>query len=151
MVVSILHFYDVCDAVGFEDYGIEAGAASAAGNRHGVQVEFDGDDTALVAAAHLVGDVKDEGRVHTVVELHGDVHVVAITVCEFVDALDIVGRLAAHAEGHQAAADDVDQLAGLIGPIGPIGLIGPIGPIGPIGLLGLIGLVGHQRHVVLHA
>ena len=55
------------------DYSVEGRASRARGNRDGVHVKFDCDDTALVASAHLVGNVEDEGGVHAVVELHGNV------------------------------------------------------------------------------
>lgn len=58
------------------DYGIEAGAAAAAGDADGINIQVDGEYAAFVAFLDLVGDVEDQGGVETVVEGHLDFHVV---------------------------------------------------------------------------
>ena len=95
-------------------YGVEAGAAGAGGDGDGVEIKLHGDDAATVAMAHLVGDVEDEGGVHTVVELHVDVHEVAVLVRHLVGTADVVGTVTRQSEGHESSADDVDELAVLV-------------------------------------
>ena len=96
------------------DHGVETGAAGAAGDRNGVHIQFHRDDTALVALAHLLGDVEDEGGVHAVVELHRQVHIVAVGVIDLRLGRDLVGLQAADAEGHQTSADDIHALVNAV-------------------------------------
>ena len=93
---------------------IEGGASAARGDTYGVHVQFDGNDSPLVAAAHLVGDVEDEGGVHAVVEQHSHIKEVPVGIHYIRLALDTVGVLTADAEGHQTAADDIYRLALLV-------------------------------------
>ena len=58
--------------------GIEARATLTGGDGNGVHVELDGQNTTLIALAHLIGDIEDEGGVHTVVELHVDIYIMMI-------------------------------------------------------------------------
>ena len=109
------------------DHGVEAGAAGAAGYRNGVHIQFHRDDAALVALAHLLGDVEDEGGVHAVVELHRQVHIVAVGVIDLRLGRDLVGLQAADAEGHQTSADDIHALG--VGHRGGIYVVGHIGEV----------------------
>lgn len=129
---NVLHLNNVCNGIGFVHYGVEAGATGAAGNRDGVYVELNGDDTAAETVAHLFGNIEDKGRVHTIIKLHGHVHVVMVGLLHLVGTGDVVGLEVADAEGHQASANDVY----ILGAGGHI--------LGP-------GAEGHQRGVVLHA
>lgn len=101
------------DGVGFENYGIEAGASFSRGYGNGVDVEFHGNDTSLVASPHLVCDVEHEGRVKAVAELHGEVHIVSVFVCHLFCPADAVGPVSGYSEGHESSADDVDQFHGV--------------------------------------
>lgn len=93
------------------NYRIEAAAATALGNRNGVHVEDHGDDTAFVTFSYLIRHVEDEGGVHTVVELHRDIHVVRVGVIDLVGTCDAVGGEVAEAERHQAPTYDICFLA----------------------------------------
>lgn len=118
------------------DYGVEAAAAGSLGDGDGIYIQLHRYHSALVALAHLLGYVEDEGAIHTVIELHGYVQVVTVNVGHLIGTCNTVSGLVTESEAEQSATYYIYAFGRGIGSGGWV--------------IGGSGVVGYQGKILLH-